>query len=61
VFENKPPLLNDHYLSWGMTKLGWACQILFGPWSIISNNPILVVLTTCMFSIYGFHEDGLKV
>jgi hypothetical protein len=47
----------------GMIKLGRACQILFifGPWSISSHNPILVVATTCMFSIYGFHEDGLKV
>jgi len=64
MFENKPPLFNDHYLSsinGGMTKLGWACQILFGLWSIISHNPILVVVITCMFSIYGFHEDGLKL
>jgi hypothetical protein len=66
VFENKPPLFNDNYLSsvnGGMTKLGWACQnlFIFGPWSIISHNPILVMVTTCMFSIYGFHENGLKV
>jgi hypothetical protein len=66
VFENKPPFFNDHYFSLvngGMTKLEWACKILFifGPCSIISHNPILVVVTICMFSIYGIHEDGLKV